>query len=72
MINEFKFLTANRDVPTPQEIRNSPWLTEVYRQGSNAGMTGHFDIPTEYYASKRTMNAWFMGYNDADVAVRPD
>lgn len=66
MIKYFKFLTTNRDVPTPQEIRDSPWLTHMYRLGRNAQIEGLPPVaPEEYHISQRTINTWHMGYTDA-------
>ena len=64
----FKFLTDNnnQDIPTPQEIRNSPWLTHMYRLGRNAQLEGLPPVaPEEYHISQRTINTWHMGYTDA-------
>ena len=65
MIKDFKFLTSNNndDIPTPQEIRNSPWLRAVFRQGWNAGVNGNDNSPPpEYRVARRTLNAWHQGY----------
>lgn len=67
-IKDFKFLQQNNgDIPTPQDIRNSPWLTGVYRQGWNAAMSGEdFNPPPDYRVARRTLNAWCSGYRDAE------
>ena len=70
MIKYFRFLTDNKDVPTRREIDNSVWLTAVYKQGFNARINGDNNIPVEYNASKRTLHAWNIGYNDADISAR--
>ena len=64
MIKDFKFLTPNNndDIPTPQEIRNSPWLRGIFRQGWNAGSQVDVNPPPEYRVSHRTLNAWYQGY----------
>jgi hypothetical protein len=59
----FKFLTKNdEDIPTPQEIRNSPWLRGVFRQGWNARSQGIHIPPPEFSVSRRTLIAWYKGY----------
>ena len=68
MIKRFKFLSNNdnKDIPTPQEIRNSAWLSGIYRQGWNVAMSGgDFSPPPEYRISRRTLNAWCAGYRDS-------
>jgi hypothetical protein len=62
MIKPFKFFTKNDDIPTPQEIRNSPWLTGVFRQGWNARLQGIDIPPPEYSVSRRTLISWWKGY----------
>jgi len=58
----FKFLQSDKDIPTPQDIRNSPWLRFVFRQGWNARTQGIDNPPTEYRDSPRRLNAWYQGY----------
>jgi len=50
---------------TPQDIRNSPYLSAIYREGWNAAARGVIIPPSEYYASVRVLSAWAMGQNDA-------
>lgn len=62
------FKDNNNDVPTPQEMRHSPWLTGVYQQGWNAAMAGwDFNPPAEYRVARRTLHAWCAGYRDAET-----
>ena len=63
-MKDFKFLTSNNnnDIPTPHEIRNSPWLRGIFRQGWNAGAQVDVNPPPEYRVSHRTLNAWYQGY----------
>ena len=69
-MRDFKFLTKNDDdIPTPQEIRNSPWLTGVFRQGWNAGSQGIDIPPPEYLVSRRTLIAWWKGYYASQYRV---
>jgi hypothetical protein len=58
----FKFLQTDKDIPTPQDIRNSPWLTGVFRQGWNARLQGIDNPPSEYRVSFRTLDTWNQGY----------
>ena len=63
MIGDFKFLRNDDDVPpTPRDIRNSPWLRGIFRQGWNARSQGIDSPPPEYRVSRRTLNAWYQGY----------
>jgi hypothetical protein len=70
-MKSFKFLQQNNgDIPTPQEIRHSPWLTIVYRQGWNAAMSGFdFNPPPEYRVARRTLNVWCAGYRDSNHLI---
>jgi len=61
----FKFLQTDKDIPTPQDIRNSPWLRSAYLKGWNDGMMGITEFPQGYRPSQRTINTWYMGQNDA-------
>lgn len=65
-MKSFKFLQENNiDIPTPQEIRASPWLTIVYWQGWNAAVRGVNNPPAEYNVSPRSLNVWYEAYRDA-------
>ena len=58
----FKFLRENKDLPYPDDIRHSPWLRGVFRQGWNARLQGIDSPPLEYRVSHRTLSAWYEGY----------
>jgi hypothetical protein len=66
-MKNFKFLTLGRyeNIPTPREIRNSPYLCGIYREGWNAAAIGVIIPPNEYYASQRVLSAWAMGHRDS-------
>ena len=70
----FKFLTPNHNdyIPTPQEIRNSPWLRVVFRQGWNAGSRVDANPPPEYQVSPRTLNVWYEGFNYPRHKIGPN
>jgi hypothetical protein len=64
----FKFLnnkSTRQTDATPQDIRNSPYLSGIYREGWNAAARGVIIPPNEYYASVRVLSAWAMGHRDS-------
>lgn len=71
-MKSFNFFRGNNnDVPTPQEIRRSIYLTTIYEQGFRAGINrrGYYNPPQHYHASKRVLNTWQIGYRDAERSV---